>query len=476
MRKTKIVCTLGPSTDSDAVLKQMIQSGMDVARFNFSHSTHMDHLKRFKTLVKMREECNRPIATMLDTKGPEIRVGFFRDGSVQLERGQHFTLTTLECEGTDERVTISYRDLPRDIGVGTTILIDDGLIELEAEKITETDIVCLVKNGGTVSNRKGVNVPNVKLSMPYISEQDRKDIVFGIQTGFDFIAASFVRSAEDVLLIRKILEEYQCDTINIIAKIENAEGVENIDEIIEVSDGIMVARGDMGVEIPNEDVPVIQKMIIKKVYHAGKQVITATQMLDSMMKNPRPTRAETADVANAIYDGTSAVMLSGETAAGLYPVEAVRTMARIAVRTEQDIDYRKRFRIIESNGVIDVTTAISHATCTTAHDIHAAAIITVTKSGRTARMISRFRPDCPVMGCSMYSHVCRQLNLSWGVTPILLQEEKDTFVLFDHAIDEVRRAGYVKNGDLTVITAGVPLGRPGTTNIIKVQTVGTTNQ
>ncbi len=471
MRKTKIVCTLGPSTDNDEVLKGIMKNGMDVARFNFSHGTHEEHKGRLDRVKKFREELGLPIAAMLDTKGPEVRVRDFEDGKIMLENGNKFTLTTRELMGNSEIASVTYKGLPKDVEVGTRILIDDGLIELKALEVTDTDVVCEVICGGPVSNHKGVNIPNVDLSMPYISDVDRSDIIFGIEQGFDFIAASFVRCADDILQIRKILDEYNCKSINIISKIENMQGVKNIDEIIEVSDGIMVARGDMGVEIPNEDVPVMQKMIIKKVYNAGKQVITATQMLDSMIKNPRPTRAETADVANAIYDGTSAVMLSGESAAGKYPVEAVQTMARIAERTEEDIDYRKRFFALSRTGKIEITDAISHATCTTAYDIGAKAIVTVTKSGRTARMVSKYRPDCAIIACAMSDNVARQLNMSWGVTPIIIKEEKDTFELFEHAVEEVKAKGYLKEGDNTVITAGVPLGTSGTTNMLKVETV-----
>lgn len=472
MRKTKIICTLGPATDNDEVLKELVESGMDVARFNFSHGDHKIHEKRMKMIKKLREEAGKPVATMLDTKGPEVRVCTFKDGKIELKRGNTFTLTTRKVEGNEDIVQITFADLPKDVTVGTTILIDDGLIELKVVELSDTDIKCEVINGGIVSNSKGVNIPNVDLSMPYLSERDKEDLLFGIQQGFDFVAASFVRTAGDVLQIRRFLEENNCYSINIIAKIENAQGVDHIDEIIQVSDGIMVARGDMGVEIPNEEVPVIQKMIIKKVYNAGKQVITATQMLDSMMKNPRPTRAETADVANAIYDGTSAIMLSGETAAGQFPVESLKTMVRIAVRTEKDIDYRKRFLALERKANPDVTDAISHATCTTAHDLNASAVVTVTKSGRTARMVSRYRPDCDIMACTTYENVCRQLNLSWGVTPILIKEEQDTFELFDNAVKEIENKGYLKTDDLVVITAGVPLGMSGTTNMLKVHCVG----
>ena len=472
MRKTKIVCTLGPATDKEGIMEKLTEAGMDVARFNFSHGDYEEHTRRLERLINIRKKQGLPIAALLDTKGPEIRIRDFEEGKVTLTSGQRFTLTTREVSGTNEIVSITYADLPKDVEAGTRILIDDGLLEMKVVELNKTDITCIVENDGTISNKKGVIVPGVQLSMPYISKKDREDIIFGAKMGFDFIAASFVRTAEDVVEVKEILKECGAENINIIAKIENMQGVKNIDEIISVSDGIMVARGDMGVEIPGEEVPVIQKMIIKKVYDAGKQVITATQMLDSMMKNPRPTRAETADVANAIYDGTSAIMLSGETAAGKYPVESLETMVRIAKRTEQDIDYKKRFRQrdISING--DITEAISHATCTTAHDLNAAAIITVTKSGRTARRISKYRPDCPIMGCTTMAHIARQLNMSWGVTPLLLEEKQETFELFAHAVDRVHGCGYVKKGDLTVITAGLPLGTSGTTNLLKVQTVG----
>lgn len=471
MRKTKIICTLGPATDKEGILEKLAYAGMDVARFNFSHADHAEHLARLEHLKRIRQKTHLPIAALLDTKGPEVRIGCFAKGQVTLKQGQTFTLTTKEREGDSSIVSVSYPNLPEDVKIGDSILLDDGLLELEVTAKTPTDITCIVKNGGPISDHKGVNLPSSTLSMPFISEKDYKDILFAIEHDFDFIAASFTRSAEDILEIRKIFEEHSCNSINIIAKIENLQGVKNIDEIIAVSDGIMIARGDMGVEIPTEDVPVIQKMIIKKVYDAGKQVITATQMLDSMMKNPRPTRAEATDVANAIYDGTSAIMLSGETAAGAYPVEALQMMVKIASRTEDDIDYKARLKKREVPSNPDITNAISHATCTTAHDLNAAAIITVTKSGRTARMISKYRPKCPIIGCSTYAHVCRQLNLSWGVTPLLIQEEQNTDELFKHAVDSVQAAGYLKPGNLAVLTAGVPLGISGTTNLLKVQIV-----
>ncbi len=471
-RKTKIICTLGPATDSEEVLRQLMQEGMDVARFNFSHGDYQEQGRRLQQVKAIREELGIPVATLLDTKGPEIRLGQLKDKKAVLKEGQTFTLTTEDLLGDENRASITYKNLGKDVKTGTRILIDDGLIEMTVRQVTDTEIICVVNNGGVISDKKGINVPDVELSMPYISQKDYEDIVFGIENDFDFIAASFVRCADDVLQIRRIFEEKDCHSINIISKIENMQGVDNIDEIIRVSDGIMVARGDMGVEIPLEDVPIIQKMIIAKVYNAGKQVITATQMLDSMMKNPRPTRAEATDVANAIYDGTSAIMLSGETAAGMYPVEAVKTMVKIAARAEQDIDYRARFKRRENMNNPDITNAISHATCTTAEDLNAAAIITVSHSGRTARMVSKYRPSCPVIGCSMSEKVCRQLNLSWGVTPLVLKRMENADELFEHAVDEAEKAGLIEMGDITVITAGIPLGVSGTTNMIKVHVAG----
>lgn len=472
MRKTKIICTLGPATDSEEMIRRLMQNGMDVARFNFSHGDHASKLKDFENVKKVREELKIPVATLLDTKGPEIRLCEFENEKVTLKKGQEFTLTVRDVIGNEKVVSITYKDLVKDVAVGGYILIDDGLIEMKIKKITDTDIICEVQNGGVISNRKGVNVPNAHLSMPFISEKDYADIVFGIEHGFDFVAASFTRTAEDIMEIRKILEDHDCHTINIIAKIENMQGVKNIDEIIRVADGIMVARGDMGVEIPFEEVPSLQKMMIKKAYNAGKQVITATQMLDSMMKNPRPTRAEATDVANAIYDGTSAIMLSGETAAGAYPIEALQTMVKIAIRTEGDIDYRSRFKSRASMDNPDVTNAIAHATCTTALDLNAAAIITVTKSGSTAKMLSKYRPVCPIVAFTTNETVCRQLNMSWGVSPLMIKEENDTDELFEHAVEAAQDAGKIDQGDIVVITAGVPLGISGTTNLLKVHVAG----
>ena len=473
LRKTKIICTLGPATEDESVLRRLMQGGMNAARFNFSHCTHEDASKKLEAVTRLREELGLPIATILDTKGPEIRVKTFQNGPVQLRAGDTFTLTTREVEGDEKMVSITYQDLTKDLKAGARVLIDDGLVELRAEEVTDTDIVCTVINGGQVSNHKGINVPGTQLSIPFISEQDRAYIIFVIEHGFDYIAASFTRSAKDILAIRSILKEYDCHSINIIAKIENMEGVDNIDEILRVVDGIMVARGDMGVEIPLEDVPVLQKQLIQKSYLAGKQVVTATQMLDSMIKNPRPTRAESTDVANAIYDGTSCIMLSGETAAGKYPVEALETMVRIAEKAEESINYIKRFNSRDNSDVaFDVTNAISHATCTTAHDLGAKAIVTVTKGGGTARQLSKFRPLYPIVGCTTQEHVWRQLNLSWGVVPMLIDEVEDTDVLFDRAVDAAERTGLVHSGDLVVITAGVPLGISGTTNMMKVHVVG----
>ena len=469
MRKTRIVCTLGPSSNSYETVKALALAGMNVARFNFSHGTQESHLETFRVVSRVRSELHMPIATLLDTKGPEIRLKTFANGPVILKEGGLFTLTTREVPGDESIVSITHMNLPHDLGQQTRILIDDGLVELHVESKTDTDIITRVVSGGQISDRKGVNVPGVRFSMPYISEKDKDDVLFGIRSGFDYIAASFVRGAEDVQALRQLLDENGGAHVRIIAKIENADGVAHIDEIIEASDAVMIARGDMGVEIPFEEIPIIQKRMIKAATMAGRQVITATQMLESMVHNPRPTRAEITDVANAIYDGTSATMLSGETASGKYPVEAVKTMARIAERAENDIDYRKRFlerSMAESSETI--TDAISHATCLIALNMHAAAIVTVTKSGTTAKMISRFRPNMPIIACTPDASTYRQLSLSWGVTPVLIGEERITDVLFEHAVDASVDTGIISKGDLVVLTAGVPLSISGTTNLIKV--------
>jgi len=471
IRKTKIVCTMGPNLFEKHLIAPLMKAGMNVARFNFSHGTYETHQHYYDEVCRIRDDLGLPVATMLDTKGPEIRVRSFKNGRVTLQNGQLFTLTTDEVEGDEERVSITYKELPQDIAVGSSILIDDGLIGMQVERIDGADIVCRVLNGGVVSNNKGVNIPNAHLSMPFISEKDHQDILFAIKNGYDFIAASFTRCADDIMQIRHILQENNCHTINIIAKIENMEGVENIDEILRVVDGVMVARGDLGVEVPLEDVPSLQKKLIQRGIAAGKPVITATQMLDSMIKNPRPTRAEATDVANAIYDGTSAIMLSGESAVGAYPVEAVETMVRIALRAEADMDYIRRFSR-DTSASTDVTNAISHATVTSAHDLNASAIITVTKSGSTARILSRYRPACVIVGCTTEKHVWRQLALSWGTVPLMIAEESNTDDLFEHAVDAAVQNGLVHDGELVVLTAGVPLGISGTTNLMKVHVVG----
>ncbi len=471
IRKTKIVCTMGPNLFEKKLVGPLMQAGMNVARFNFSHGSHETHQQYYDEVCRLRKELGLPIATMLDTKGPEIRVRTFENGRVTLEAGQTFTLTTEEVTGNERRVSITYPGLPQDVSVGSSILIDDGLIAMKVEEITDTEVTCRVLNGGVVSNNKGVNIPNAHLSMPFVSQKDREDILFGIRNGFDYIAASFTRSAEDILQIRRILKKNGGEDINIIAKIENMEGVQNIDEILRVVDGVMVARGDLGVEVPLEDVPSLQKQLIQKGIAAGKPVITATQMLESMIKNPRPTRAEATDVANAIYDGTSAIMLSGETAMGAYPVEAVQTMNRIALRAEADMDYIRRFSR-DNAASTDVTNAISHATVTSAHDLSAQAIITVTKSGSTARILSRYRPACIIVGCTTSEKVWRQLALSWGVVPLMIGEESNTDDLFEHAVDAAVQHELVRDGELVVLTAGVPLGISGTTNLMKVHVVG----
>lgn len=470
MRKTKIICTVGPATDDPEILEKMMRAGMNVARFNFSHGDYATHQKRFDEVVAIREKLGLPIATMLDTKGPEIRLGDFQDHKpVEIFTGDTYTLTTREVVCDEKIASVSFKGLPGDVSIGTRILINDGLVAMVVKQMTETDLICEITDGGVLSDRKGVNVPGVELSMPYLSERDMSDLEFGAKLGFDFIAASFVRSAADVAYLRKFTNALGWRSVRIIAKIENMDGVENIDEIVNEADGIMVARGDMGVEIPFEKIPSIQKNIIKKAYRTGKQVITATQMLESMITNPRPTRAEITDVANAIYDGTSAIMLSGETAAGAHPVEAVETMALIAETTEGQIDYVTHFKAFSNETNKSITNAISHATVTTAHDLGAKAIITVTKSGSTARMISKHRPQCMIIGCTTNAAVCRQMSMSWGIVPLMCDEKNNTDELFSHAVDVASKNGLVGKGDLVVITAGIPLGISGTTNMLKVE-------
>nr|WP_206172988.1 pyruvate kinase [Acidilutibacter cellobiosedens] len=473
MKKTKIVCTIGPSSEKEEVLRELIINGMNVARLNFSHGSHEEHQKRIVTIKKLREELDLPIGIMLDTKGPEIRIKEFEDGVCELEEGHEFILTSRDVPGNKNIVGISYAELPKDVKRKDTILIDDGLIELEVEDIIDgKDIKCVVKNGGTLSNHKGVNVPGVKTNLPVLTDEDIKDIKFGIKNEVDFIAASFIKKGKDVIEIRKILEQNGNNNIEIISKIESREAVENIDEIINVSDGIMVARGDLGVEIPTEEIPLIQKSIIRKCNLVGKPVITATQMLDSMIRNPRPTRAEATDVANAILDGTDAIMLSGETASGKYPIAAVKTMRRIAERIESSLDYRQLFKVKSMRNEITSTNAISRATCATAEDLGASAIITATSSGYTARAVSKFRPKAPIIAATPSEKIMRKLSLIWGVYPVLSLRSVSTDEVIDLSIHCALKKGYIKEGDLIIITAGIPAGVPGSTNLIKVHTVG----
>ena len=471
MRKTKIICTLGPSTDKEGVLRDLIANGMNVARFNFSHGSHEEHLGRLEKLKALREELGKPVAALLDTKGPEIRLKDFKNGVENLVAGQTFTLTTRDVEGTNEICSITYKDLPMDVEPNGTIMLDDGLIKLQIQTVNDTDIVCTVLNSGKIKNKKGVNVPGVHLSMPYMSQRDKDDIIFGIQQGYDFIAASFVRTAQDVYDIRNLLNQYDSN-IRIIAKIENREGVNNIDSILAAADAVMVARGDLGVEIDFTELPGIQKTIIDRSFSFGKPIVTATQMLDSMIVNPRPTRAEISDVANAIYDGTSAIMLSGETAAGAYPVEALKTMSAIAERTEQE-GFHLRSRTMDSNpGKISVSDATAHAACLTARDVNAAAIVTVSESGTTARLLSKYRPQQPIIACVMKEQVQRQLSLSWGITSLMMPLAHSTDELIEMSTALAKENGFLHDGELAVVTAGVPVGISGTTNMIKIHMVG----
>lgn len=473
MLKTKIICTLGPTASTADTIRELARAGMNGARFNMSHGTHEGHLKVFKQLDVVRQELGLPIATIIDTKGPEIRIRDFASGEVELRAGESFTLTTREVIGNEHIVSVSYPQLPKDLESKSRILLDDGRIELSIETMTKTDVGCRVVTGGQLSSRKGINLPGTPISMPYISPQDREDILFAIRTGFDIVAASFVRTKQDMLELRELLDTNGGAHMCIMAKIENPDGVRNIKEIIEVADAIMVARGDLGVEIALEDVPIIQKSLINQGRLAGCQVVVATQMLESMVNNSRPTRAEATDVANAIYEGTSGIMLSGETANGKYPVQAVQTMARIAARAEKDIDYQKRFmEYPASNSIRSVTDAISHATCLIAYNLKATAIITITQSGMTARMISRFRPNIPIIACTPLQSTQRALSLSWGVKPILMEHQTETDKLLEQAIGAAKAAGKVKDGDLVVLTAGVPPGIAGTTNLVRVVKVG----
>ena len=472
MRKTKIVCTLGPATNDVEIMKQLIHNGMDAARINFSHGTYETHAETIAKLKQAREELNAPIPLILDTKGPEIRVKTFKEDKVRLEEDATFTLTTREVEGDVNIVSVTYADLPKDVHRGSRILIDDGLIELKVEDITETDVVCKVVNGGVVKSRKGVNLPGVEVNLPSLMEKDIEDLKFGVENGFDIVAASFIRSAEDVLKIRRVLEENGGGQMHIISKIENQQGVENIDKILEASDGIMVARGDLGVEIPPEEVPLVQKILIAKANRIGKPVITATQMLESMVHSPRPTRAEANDVANAIFDGSDAIMLSGETAAGAYPLEAVATMARIALKAESAVDYAAKLANTTEPARVNITNAISMAACATAAELKTAAITTVTKSGFTARMISRYRPACPLIASTSDETVWRQMNLIWGCKPMLYTGELPRGGVFDTALEIAVKSGLLKNGDTVVSALGMPLGFSGATNTLRVDIVG----
>jgi len=452
----------------------MLASGLDVARFNFSHGEYEGHKARVDNLRKVCEETNSTVAFLADTKGPEIRLETFEGGSAVLVQGDKFTLTTDSVEGNAARASITYKELPGEVSAGTRILLDDGMLELAVESVTNTSIVTRVVNGGKISNRKSVNVPGMSLNIPYISPKDRADIRFFVENDFDIIAASFVRSARDIKEIRDELQRISSDNkIKIIAKIENAEGVNNVDSILEVCDGLMVARGDLGVELEYEELPIIQKDLIKRAMAQGKPVITATHMLESMIQNPRPTRAETSDVANAIYDGTGAIMLSGETAMGKYPAESLAAMSKIAERIERAIDYRQFFfRRGDGRSEISITNAISHATVTTAHDLNVAAILTVSMSGNTAQSVAKFRPNCPIIACTPDATVQRQLKLVWGVVPLLTQKETDTTALFNHAVEAATNAGLIKKGEIIVLTAGVPVGHSGNTNMVKVHVVG----
>jgi pyruvate kinase len=472
MRKTKIICTLGPAAETDDVVRKLMLKGMNVARFNFSHGSYEEHQGRIDLVKRIREELDLPIALLLDTKGPEIRTGAFSSGRANLIEGETVVIRGQDILGSSKEFSVTYKGLPDDVRTGTRILIDDGLIELVVTDIKDRDIFCRIQNGGQVSDKKSINVPGTELHLPALTPKDVQDIEFGIKQGFDFIAASFVRKPKDVQEIRHILERHNAQDINIIAKIENGEGVSNFEDILKVADGIMVARGDLGVEIPASEVPIVQKRFIKQCQNVGKISITATQMLDSMIRNPRPTRAEVSDVANAIFDGTSAVMLSGETAAGKYPLESLEMMVEIARRTEGSIDYWKNLQNTRYTMLSSVANAISHATCTTAMDLNAKAIITITHAGRTARLISRFRPGCPVVATTVFPRVQRQLNLSWGICPILVDEVQTTDEMFDVGLSAAKNCGFLFDGDIIVMTGGTPVGMSGTTNTIKVQTIG----
>ena len=472
LKKTKIVCTIGPASRDADTMREMLEAGMNVARLNFSHGTHEEHRKTIETFRRVRDEQDRPAAILLDTKGPEIRLGDFENGSEILEEGDEFTLTSEECPGTKERVSTTYKALPSQVSLGTSILIDDGRVRLRVAGTTEDEVRCIVVNGGKVSNRKGVNIPNQSLDLEYISEADRQDILFGIEMGVDYVAASFVRSGADVKVLRSLLNENGGDRIKIISKIENTEGIENFKEILALSDGIMIARGDMGVEVDFEKLPGIQKKFIKECCKAGKTVITATQMLESMTHSPAPTRAEITDVANAVFDGTSAVMLSGESAAGDYPVETVKAMAKIVSQAEEDAEEVNQYKFLEvETNDRDVSNAMGHAACTTAHDIKASAIVAITTSGYTAEMMAKYKPVEPIIAATPDSKTYHQQALTRGVYPVLTQRSSNWNDLMEKAIEGAERMKFVKKGDCIVLSAGMPLQVPGTTNLIRVKTI-----
>lgn len=471
MRKTKIICTIGPASEDKDKLSQLIQNGMNVARLNFSHGEHSEHKKRVNNIRQVAAETGKTIAIMLDTKGPEIRTGNLQNKKVRLQAGQKFVLTTRPVPGDDKEVGVSYPQLPLEVKPGTSILLSDGLINLLVQETTPTDIICQVINGGELGEKKGVNVPGVRINMPFLSQKDRDDINFGIDEEVDFIAASFVRNAQDVLEIRRILEARDAN-IDIIAKIESQGGVDDLDDIIKVADGVMVARGDLGVEIPAEEVPLVQKKIIEKCNLAGKVVIIATQMLDSMINNPRPTRAEVSDVANAIFDGADAIMLSGESAAGKYPAESVETMARIARRAEEVLPYPEILRSKRLHSTSSVTDAISYATCATASSLGISSIITGTSIGTTAKMVSKYRPQADIIAVTSNPKVMNKLVMVWGVNPVLIQKTTGTDELFDEALARCLEIGIINKGDMVVLTAGSPSGYPGSTNLLKVHIVG----
>lgn len=472
MRRTKIVCTLGPATNDVETMKKLIESGLDAARINFSHGTYESHGETIAKLKQAREEMNAPIPLILDTKGPEIRIRTFAEGKIHLDVGNTFTLTTKEVEGDQNMVSVTYKDMPRDLQRGSRVLLDDGLIELQVESVEEEDIRCTVINGGPLSSNKGVNIPGIKVNLPALTEKDISDLKFGVENGFDIVAASFIRKAADVTNIRRILEEFGGENIQIIAKIENQEGVDNIDSILEVSDGIMVARGDLGVEIPPEEVPLVQKILIAKANRWGKPVITATQMLESMVNSPRPTRAEANDVANAIFDGSDAIMLSGETAMGNYPVEAVAMMARIAQKAEGSMKYGIKMVSETEPERVNITNAISLAACTTAAELKTSCICTITQSGFTARMIAKYRPVCPIVAGTPNERAWRQMNLIWGCKSLHYEGELPKGGVFDAVMKIAERSGLVNNGDTVVLAMGMPVGVSGATNTLRVDIVG----